>query len=412
MEYIDIPRPLIYKDRTDLKDFGVHIPETMNHLLFSNLKDLFRATDRTKELILRCFNNAYYICTLIPFVDFPETEVAEYEKLLLKGDPYDCDEVCAVSMAMVCKLLPACDARWRQEKNDLINNIHYRFTHYRWMHSGASNSYFIIVNNNNTDRLTLPQNEFAPRDIIEAIENVGVYELAVGAEYVCERLALLDDPQRRMYGADLAIAHLKDCEKEMGDIRELSTSEQNFADTLCEGIKYYESHYPSQKEDSGEGEQPSHDISPNSTQEITWEKKKQWFKDAVLHVMKVKEANGNYLFRKNRQWMAVYRFAIDYDILYDKDDPRKPEDPSSAQYKMFELLAQEQGLDDEKTIRIPFKRDYIEDISKGIYERYRKPYPWSMDGLKHFDSFAFFEAMNEVYKELKQEYNINRNQTY
>lgn len=412
MEYINIPRPLIYKDRTDLKDFGVHIPETMNHLLFSNLKELYMATDRAKELILRCFNNAYYICTLIPFEDFPETQVAEYEKLLMKGDPYDCDEVCAVSMAMVCKLLPACDARWRQEKNDLINNIHYRFTHYRWMHSGASNSYFIIVNNNNTDRLTLPQNEFAPRDIIEAIENVGVYELAVGAEYVCERLALLDDPQRRMYGADLAIAHLKDCEKEMGDIRELSTSEQNFADTLCEGIKYYESHYPSQNEDSGEGEQPSHDISPNSTQEITWEKKKQWFKDAVLHVMEVKEANGNYLFRKNRQWMAVYRFAIDFDILYDKDDPRKPENPSSAQYKMFELLAQEQGLDDEKTIRIPFKRDYIEDISKDNYERYRKPYPWSMDGLKHFDSFAFFEAMNEVYKELKQEYNINRNQTY
>lgn len=141
MDYIDIPRSLIYKDRTDLKDFGVQVIETVNHNLFFNLKMLFKATDRAKEIILRCFNNAYYICTLIPFEDFPEMQVAEYEKLLLKGNTYDREEICAVSMAMVSKLLPACDARWRSEDNDLINNIHYRFTHYQWMNSGARKSF-------------------------------------------------------------------------------------------------------------------------------------------------------------------------------------------------------------------------------------------------------------------------------
>lgn len=33
MDYIKIPRSLIYKDRNDLKDFGVQAPETMNYLL-------------------------------------------------------------------------------------------------------------------------------------------------------------------------------------------------------------------------------------------------------------------------------------------------------------------------------------------------------------------------------------------
>ena len=51
-------------------------------------------------------------------------------------------------------------------------------------------------------------------------------------------------------------------------------------------------------------------------------------------------------------------------------------------------------------------------ISKDNYERYRKPYPWKMDGLLHLDSYTFFEAMNEVYKELREEYSINRNKSY
>ena len=210
MDYIKIPRSLIYKDRTDLKDFGVQAIETVNQQLFLNLKKLFMATDRAKELILRCFNNAYYICTLIPFEDFPDTQVAEYEKLLLKDDSYDCEEICAVSMAMVCKLLPACDAKWRSENVDLIKSIYYRFTHYQWMSSGARKSFEFIMEKRNTDFLLLPPDEFAPRSIIDAIENISTNDLAIGVIYICEKLALLEDQRKRIYGADLAIARLND----------------------------------------------------------------------------------------------------------------------------------------------------------------------------------------------------------
>lgn len=274
MDYIDIPRSLIYKDRTDLKDFGVQVIETVNHNLFFNLKMLFKATDRAKEIILRCFNNAYYICTLIPFEDFPEMQVAEYEKLLLKGNTYDCEEICAVSMAMVSKLLPACDARWRSEDNDLINNIHYRFTHYQWMNSGARKSFEFMEEKHNTIGLYLPPNVFAPRDILEAIENVSVNDLAIGVIYICDRLALLDDSRKIIYGADLAIARLRDnlqeiyeewgynpqtkvfeSEKEESFIRDDIQNIHFFrhATELKEkAIKYIVDHYPTKKIDSSE----------------------------------------------------------------------------------------------------------------------------------------------------------------
>lgn len=228
MDYINIPRSLIYKDRTDLKDFGVQIQGTMNCLLFSNLKELFMATDRAKELILRCFNNAYYICTLIPFQDFPETEVAEYENLLMKGDSYDLEEVCAVSMAMVCKLLPAYDARWRQEGNELIKNIHYRFTHYRWYHVGAAESFLRMVEKNNTDGLILTQSTFAPRDIIEVIDDISIRDLQIYAEYICERLAHLEDPHQRMYEADTVIAQIKNYQRELCEEYEYNPKKDSF----------------------------------------------------------------------------------------------------------------------------------------------------------------------------------------
>lgn len=318
MDYINLPRRLIYKERDDLKDFGVQVIETVNQQLFLNLKDLFKATDRAKELILRCFNNAYYICTIIPFVDFPELQVDKFENIILKGDPYDRDEICAVSMAMVCKLLPACDARWKSEGNDLIKNIHYRFTHYQWMNCGARKSFEFMMERHNTDNLSLPQNEFAPRDIIELVDTLSERDLQVYAEYICERLTFLENPRQRMHWADMAIARIKGYQLELckdseynpkKDCFEYSDSEgmpiiedfdweeriRNDYQQSKEALKYYMEHYP--KEENIHNEQQTDSaltVSGNTTLVAENEQLRQQLIQRDNEVLELKKENDNF----------------------------------------------------------------------------------------------------------------------
>lgn len=113
---------------------------------------------------------------------------------------------------------------------------------------------------------------FAPRDIVEAIEEVGKdepYLLENGVEYICERLACTDDAQRRMYGADLAIAHLNELLRdtykywgydpktnnfEPAEPGTFGVDEPNYEKTfwkevkpIKEAIEYIKEHYPTKE---------------------------------------------------------------------------------------------------------------------------------------------------------------------
>lgn len=116
MDYTKVPRALIYKDRDDLKDFGVQTPGTMNYRLFKRLKQAaLISISGAKEVALRCYNNAYYVCTLILLEskDFPELRISDYvDKILeIEKDKKYIDEVCLASMAMASLLLAAYDKR-------------------------------------------------------------------------------------------------------------------------------------------------------------------------------------------------------------------------------------------------------------------------------------------------------------
>jgi uncharacterized coiled-coil protein SlyX len=254
IDYLDVRRSLIYIYRNDLKDFGVHNPSSINHILFSYLKEIsLLRVEGAKDIALRCFNNAYYICTLIQLEDFPELRVADYEQKLLEENKPFREDVCAASMAMVCKLLTAYDAKWRQEDNDLIKTIQYRFSHFQWMHIGARTTFFDIIEKCKTDGIVLPRNEFSPRDIIEAINNVREEVLASGAEYICERLALLDTPRKRISGADMAIARMNDYIREMEEIIDGGYPSDaglsnDYDIPYLTAIEYITEHYPEAEE--------------------------------------------------------------------------------------------------------------------------------------------------------------------
>lgn len=137
---------------------------------------------------------------------------------------------------------------------------------------------------------------------------------------------------------------------------------------------------------------------------ITWEERKQCFKNAVLHVMKREKKEGGYLFKKNTQWKAVYRFSIDKIIMYDLKNQNASTD-SNKPYAFFANLAHELQLDDNSSIRIPFMKVYIEEMNKENYTRYNKRYPWSKDGINHASSFVLYTELEDVYIALKEEYN-------
>ena len=144
---------------------------------------------------------------------------------------------------------------------------------------------------------------------------------------------------------------------------------------------------------------------PPRLKQLTWEDEKRCFKDAVIYVLELKNNEGIYLFENNTQWIAVYRFAVDSGIMYDVNDPEEPKDKSTPQYAVFENFLHNLQLDIEPPIRIPFKKDYIDKLSKNTYVRYNTHHPWSKDGITDPRSSTLYKELEGVYLTLEKKYN-------
>ncbi len=280
MDYTQIPRALIYKDRNDLKDFGVQIPDTMNYLLFMYLKQqALMGVSGAREVALRCYNNAYYVCTLILLEanDFPELRVSDYvDKILeIEKEKKYIDEVCLASMAMASLLLAKYDEKRYGRDSDIWNAICHRCTHYQWYHSSATAIFLNMMSLEYKFSSPLSHTEFVPRDIIEVIENFSERHLQDYAKYISERLALLKDSRKRTYGADMAIARIKGYQLELckdseydpkKDCFKYADNDYSIRDFTWEDnvrshyqqsketIDYYKEHYPMKEENNSKVE--------------------------------------------------------------------------------------------------------------------------------------------------------------
>ena len=274
MDYLKIPRSVIYKERNDLNDFGVRTPETMNYLLFMRLKQqALMGVPGAREVALRCYNNAYYICTIILLEadDFPELRISDYVDTILETEKENkyTDEVCLVSMAMACLLLAKYDEKKYGRHSDMWKAIYHRCTHFQWYHSSASEVFLNMMSLEYSFTFPLSNTEFEPRDITDVIDNFSKRDLQVYAEYICERLAHLKDTRQRIYWTDMAVAQIKayklelcedtgydpkkDCFKHTDNydpIRDLSWENKVRAcyQRSKEAIKYYTEHYPTKEE--------------------------------------------------------------------------------------------------------------------------------------------------------------------
>ena len=194
MDYTKIPRALIYKDRTNLNDFGVQTPGTFNNYLFTQMRrmTLLRCGD-AKEIALRCFNNAYYICTLMQLEEFPDLCMDKYESLLFQEKISFPEDVYQASMALVCVLLAAYDDKYKHKDNPVIESIYDWTLSNKWVGSLCHKSFEDIIEKCSPDGFSLAPDTFALRDIIEVVENEDISVLALGANYICEKLDLLKD---------------------------------------------------------------------------------------------------------------------------------------------------------------------------------------------------------------------------
>lgn len=83
IDYTEVNRPLIYKDRLRLDDFKVDkLSETIEHQFYrrlSNERFMLQSVDAAKYA-LDIFNDAYYICTLFYMVEHPKLYLAKFRE--------------------------------------------------------------------------------------------------------------------------------------------------------------------------------------------------------------------------------------------------------------------------------------------------------------------------------------------
>lgn len=241
MDYTEVPRSLIFKDRTSLNDFGVLDVGTINNYLFTQMRKLtlLRCGD-AKEIALQCFNNAYYICTLIQLDEFPDLCMDKYEKKLLEVKIPFSEDVYQASMALVCVLLAAYDDKYKQKDNPVIESIHHWTSSNKWTGSLNHKSFEDIIEKCCTDSFHFAPNAFAPRDITEVINNVSVDNLVKGKEYVSERLVLIGDKSCRNKILDKVMLRINKDLHELYETWGFDPETNRFEDDEGE---YYESDY-------------------------------------------------------------------------------------------------------------------------------------------------------------------------
>lgn len=257
MDYTEIPRSLIYEDLNDLIYFEVKTPKTINAELFFILKkELLRYTTEAKKYALECFNNAYYICTLVLLEEDPELFARKYQNnVLIKTQEERPDyDICAASMGLAYHLLSRCDDPKCSNK-DLLDNIYLSFKNGEFTSLQARNTFFDIVDKYDVSQYSVPSSLFAPRDIIRAVANATEKDLVHGKEYIYERSCLLNDISREDYLFENIIKYLKEELHKIYDDYEYDENEKIFCDELTtkeyekfnnavtpiiEAIKYYE----------------------------------------------------------------------------------------------------------------------------------------------------------------------------
>ena len=184
MDYTDFPRELMYKEKASLQDFGVSNEMTIEHIFYEGLlkRPSINNCFRKRETILRIFNNAYYLCTLILMDEDPRLTI-DYYREIAENTERTIDWVnhfAPMTMALVylemkgCRQECACGVRIFDEFLEKDIYEHYL----NWDTKGASEGkadFYELAGNDYPQIVNLPSDfpSFPPRPItIKSINEV------------------------------------------------------------------------------------------------------------------------------------------------------------------------------------------------------------------------------------------------
>ena len=123
MDYSTLPPALIYQKKTLDKISGLH---ELNSIVLHNMLDIETLHNVDFEkFALPCFNNAYYICTMMRMEKNAEYRLNEYKKIALNGNNQNTLAQC-VTLSLVAILTEHCLQPWREKLLGISNRLkHY-----------------------------------------------------------------------------------------------------------------------------------------------------------------------------------------------------------------------------------------------------------------------------------------------
>ena len=409
INYTEVDRRLIYKDRSNIDDFKVNeMSARPEHPFYNRLisERFMLLSDEAAKYVLDIFNDAYYICTLFYMLDHPLSYLGKLRNKIITK--YNGKYLSTATMSLVYNLLglEQYGNPWG-ERTKFVK---------LWLHfiaeDGERNKIFddftiAIYPGTQFRKIKYPNtaDRFERRDIFEVLHTDG-YEIicAKDINYVIEEV-MRRKPNEEAIRELIALRKKLETYFTKYDILEYSDEDFNAWMIARDKIDAVICHDNDDKDEKMLAK-VGHQIPCGKV--LNWEKKKQCFKSAVLSVMEQKKHDGEYLFQKNSQWKAVYRFCVDIGIMYNVDDPNAPQEPqdkSKSPYADFEMFAKELQLDENPPTRLPFAKSAINDITKPNYVRYNAPYPWSQDKIIDDPrSILLYTELENVYLELQEKY--------
>lgn len=91
MNFTNIPRSLIYENRSSLDDFNIHNETSLNSAIYKLLRRHLYAEyglNNYRDLILQMFNEAYYLCTMLIIDRNADANFRDYIEAVMIDSPY------------------------------------------------------------------------------------------------------------------------------------------------------------------------------------------------------------------------------------------------------------------------------------------------------------------------------------